>query len=116
MTDRAPIPPRLIRELTRRLNPGENERQAWSQVYSDYHGETQWQSAAAHLDAYLAWTERQGNRPTPSGYRQWIINGERMSTERYLREVTDKREAIQAQEALTPEQQRLAQWRKDWCE
>lgn len=113
---RRPIPPRLIRELTRRCNPSVAEQEAWSQAYDDYASETEWASVAQHLDSYLAWTARQEMRPTVAGYRQWIITGERMSRERHLREQMDKRESERKDSEMTPEQQALDQWRRDWCQ
>lgn len=116
MTNRHPIPPRLIRELVRRCNPPPHEQEAWSQVYDDYAKETEWASASQHLDSYLAYTGRKRTQPTPDGYRQWIITGERMSRERFVREILDKREAEKKDSEMTPEQQALDQWRRDWCQ
>lgn len=103
------IPPRLVRELRRFAR--DEEIALWESVHDDYHQETRWSPASAYLDGYLAWSSRRGGRPTPPGYRTWIINGERMAEERYRAEQRTQEERA-PQPPRTDEERALAAWRK----
>lgn len=110
------IPLRLRRELMNRHGVTPEEGALWEAVHDEYLHGLDYGSPAQYLDQYLAWCLDTGRTATPSRYRRWILNGERMSRERELRDERERRRETEEQKRMTPEERARARWNQEWCE